>query len=74
MGKSIPHKRVKPYVTNGRSQHHYLDKSTLILRGAIGVLFFIFISFLIKSVSANSIAPGETPRSLASHLGLYRLP
>ena len=43
----------------------------------LGVLenIFIFLShFSMKLLEANIIAPDGTPRSAASHLGLYHLP
>ena len=57
--------------------HYQLDESNFVFRGVrcdlyflSGVIFFIFYLIL----CANRIAPDGTPRSAASHLGLYRLP
>ena len=59
-----------PYLTNRFSHHYQLDESTF-----LGVLGVIFLSdFSIKLLCANRIAPDGTPRSAASHLGLYCLP
>ena len=60
-------------VTNGLSNHYHLDKSTFVL-GASGVFFFMLISFLMKFLKANRIAPDGTPRFAASLLGLFCLP
>ena len=63
-------------MTNGFTHPYHLGKSTFIL-GTSGA-FFIF--FLLSQVSmkfisvANIIDPDLTPRSAASHLGLYCLP
>ena len=54
-----------------------IDVSTLIFRGISGILF---ISFSMKFIEANSIAPDETPRSTETphsvviQLGLNCLP
>ena len=43
--------------------------------GMLGVivLFFFLSHFLMKFLCANRIAPDGTPRSAASHLGLFYL-
>ena len=49
--------------------------SPLPFLGVLGVIFIFFLShFSMKFLCANSIAPDGTPRSAASHLGLYSLP
>ena len=58
---------INPLVTNGLSRPDHLDKSIFIL----GELGFIFHSFSIKIMSANRMAPDETPRFAALHLGLF---
>ena len=66
-----------PHLTNGFSHHYQLGESTFIL-GALGVIFFFFFFFLShfsrKLLLANRKAPDGTPRSAASHLGLFCLP
>ena len=47
--------------------------SPLSFSGVLGELFLIFISFF-DEICANRIAPGGTPRSAASYLGLCCLP
>ena len=64
---------VNPYLTNGFSHHNHLGESTLINRG-FGCDFKILFNVLMKFLKANRIAPDGTPRSAASHLGLYCLP
>ena len=61
-------------MTNGLSHPYQLDGSTLISRVIRRIFFFIFISFLMKFLEANRIAPDGTPRFAASQLGLYCLP
>ena len=63
-----------PYLTNGLSHHYHLGESTFIFRGHrcnFKILFHFSMKFLLQ---ANGIAPDGTPRSAASHLGLYCLP
>ena len=62
-----------PYLTNGFSQYYHLDQSTFIL-GALGVILNFVSHFSMKFLQANRIAPDGTPRSAASHLGLFCLP
>ena len=64
---------VNPYMTNGFSHHYHLGESTLIFRGVRSDFEFLFY-FLKKFLYANRIAPDVTPRSAASHLGLFCLP
>ena len=67
------HGYINPYLTNGFSHHDQLDESTFIIRGVRSD--FEFLShFSMKFLQANRIAPGGTPRSAASHLGLCCLP
>ena len=42
--------------------------------GVLEVIFNFYLIFLMKLLLTNSIAPDGTPRSAASHLGLYCLP
>ena len=64
---------INPYLTNGFSHHYQLDESTFIFRGVSSD--FKFLShFSMKFLQANRIAPDGTPRSSASHLGLFCLP
>ena len=62
-----------PYLTNGFSHHYHLGESTFIL-GGHRCDFKILFHFSMKFLKANRIAPDGTPRSEASHLGLYCLP
>ena len=64
---------VNPYLTNEFSHHYQLGESTFIFRGVRSE--FSFLShFSMKFLCANRIAPDGTPRSAASHLGLFCLP
>ena len=56
---------------HGFSHHCHLGVSTLILRGIRSEFQFLFST---KFFLANRIAPDGTPRSAASHMGLYCLP
>ena len=60
------------YLTNGFSDHYQLDESTFIFRGARSDFYFLS-HFSMKFLCANRIASDGTPRSVASHLGLYCL-
>ena len=42
--------------------------------GVLGVIFIFLSHFSMKFLGANRIAPDGTPRSAASHLGLFCLP
>ena len=61
------------YLMNGFSHHYQLDESTFIFRGVMSDFYFSSY-FSTKFLYANRIAPDGTPRSAASHLGLYCLP
>ena len=61
------------YLTNGFSHHYHLSKSTFIFRGVRSDFYFLS-HFSMKFLCANRIAPDGTPRSAASHLGLFGLP
>ena len=61
-----------PYLTNGFSHHNHLGESTFSFRGVMSDFFFL--SFSMKFLCANRIAPEATPRSAASHLGLFCSP
>ena len=50
-----------------------LDKSVCHFRG-VGVYFVAFILVLWKILSANNVAPDQTPRHVASNLSLHCLP
>ena len=63
---------LNPYLTNGIAHHYHLDKSTFILRDIGCVLNFLF-DLSMEFLKANRKAPDGTPRSVASHLGLYCL-
>ena len=60
-------------MTNGFSHHYHLGESTFMFRGVRSDLEFLF-HFSMKFLLANRIAPGGTPHSAASHLGLFCLP
>ena len=64
---------INPYLTNGFSHHYQLSESTFIFRGVRSNFYFLS-HFSMKFLCANRIAPVGTPRSVASHLGLYCLP
>ena len=63
---------IYPLMTNGFSHCYHLGGSTLIFRGFRSDFHILFI-FSMKFLQANRIAPDETPRSAASHLGLFCL-
>ena len=64
---------LNPYLTNGFSHYYQLGECTFIFRG-IRSDFQFLNKFLMKILLANRIAPDGTPRSAASHLGLFCLP
>ena len=66
------HSDIKPYMTNGFSHHYQLGESTFI--GVLGVSLISLSHLSMKFPYANRIAPDGTPRSAASHLGLFCLP
>ena len=57
-------------MTNELSHPYHLDESIFVFRSIFSFLFH----FSMKIMSANRIAPDGTPRSAASHLGLFCLP
>ena len=63
---------LNPYLTNGFSHHYHLDESTFIFRGVRSDFYFIYY-FSMNFLCANRISPDGTPRSAASHLGLFCL-
>ena len=63
---------INPYLMNEFSLRYQLGESTFIL-GVLEVIF-IFYHVSMKFLCANRIAPDGTPRSAASHLGLFCLP
>ena len=65
--------RLNPYLANGFYHHYQLDESTFIIRGVKSDFYFLS-HFSMKFLCANRIAPDGTPRSAASHLGLFCLP
>ena len=65
--------RLNPLVTNGLSHPYHLEESTFIFRGIRSNFSFLFI-FSMEIKIANRIAPDGTPRFVASHLGIFRLP
>ena len=64
---------LNPYLTNGFSHCYHLGESTFIFRGVRSDFYFLS-HFSMKFLCAYRIAPDGTPRSAASHLGLYCLP
>ena len=64
--------RVNPLMTNGFTHHYHLGESIFIFRGFRSD-FKILFHFSMNFLWANRIAPGGTPRSAASHLGLFCL-
>ena len=64
---------LNPYLTNRFSHHYHLGESFFIMKGVRSD--FLFLShFSMKFLNANRMAPDGTPRSAASHLGLFCLP
>ena len=62
-------------MTNGLSHPYHLGESIFNFRESSSVLFFfILFHFSMKFIKANRIGPDGTPRSAASHLGLFCLP
>ena len=61
------------YLTNGFSHHYHFGETTLIFRD-VRSDFYLLSNFSMKFLEANRIAPDGTPRSAASHLGLFCLP
>ena len=53
--------------------NYQLDESTFMFRGVRNDFYFLS-HFSMKFLYANRIAPDGTPRSAASHLGLFCLP
>ena len=68
-----PFDKINPYLKNGFTHHYQLDESTCTFRG-VRSDFYFYLIFSIKFLCANKIAPDGTPRSAASHLGLFCLP
>ena len=60
-------------MTDGLAHHYHLGESTYMFKGFRWDFDFLF-HFSVKFLLANRIAPDGTPRSAASHLGLYCLP
>ena len=58
---------------NGFSHCYHFDESTFIFRGVRSDFYFLS-KYSMKFLCANRIAQDGTPRSAASHLGLYCLP
>ena len=63
---------MNPYLTNGFSHHYKSAESTFIFRGVRSDFYFLS-HFSMKFLQANRKAPDGTPRSAASHLGLFCL-
>ena len=61
-------------MTNGLAHHLHLGESTFFFMGVRSVFFLFLSNFSMKFLKANRIAPDGTPRSAASHLGLFCLP
>ena len=62
-----------PFLTNGFSHHYHLGEPTFVFKG-IRSEFQLSYNFFMKILLANRIATDGTPRSAASHLGLFCLP
>ena len=62
-----------PYLTNRFSHHYQLDESTFVFRG-VRCDFICLSHISMTFLCANRIPPDGTPRSAASHLGLFCLP
>ena len=63
-----------PYLTNGFSHHYQLGESNSIVSGVRSSFFYFLSHFSMKFLYTNRIVPDGTPRSAASHLGLFCLP
>ena len=61
---------INPLVTNGLFHPYHLNEPTFIFRGVRSV---VLCSFFDENNSSNRIAPDETQRIAASHLGLFCL-
>ena len=59
-------------IRNGFSHHYHLGEPTFIFRGVMCGFYFISHCSM-KFLCANRVAPDGTPRSAASHLGLFYL-
>ena len=70
--KSATIRHFNTYSTNGFSHHYHLDESIFIFRG-VQCDFYFLSHFSMKIHCANRIVPDGTPRSAASHLGLFCL-
>ena len=57
----------------GLSHRYHLDESTFVFWGIRGDFSFLF-HFSMNFLLANRIAADGTPRSAASHLGLFCFP
>ena len=61
-------------MTNRFSHHYFMGESTFIFGDVVRKDFLFLFQFSTKLLLANRIAPDGTPRSAASHLGLFCLP
>ena len=59
-------------MSSGLSYLNSLDRSISYTRGA-GLAFISIIFVEISELNANSVEPNQTPRSVASDLGLHYL-
>ena len=62
-----------PYLTTAFSHRYHLGESSIDYRGVRCEFDYLF-HFSMNFLKANRIAPDGTPRSVASHLGLFCLP
>ena len=70
--KSATIRHFIPYLTNVFSHHYHLDESIFIFRG-VQCDFYFLSHFSMKFLCANRIVQDGTPRSAASHLGIFCL-
>ena len=64
---------INRFMPNGISHRYQLEQSISVLRD-VRWYFIIFIQILIENNARNSGDPDQTPRSVASDLGLHYLP
>ena len=65
--------RVAAHMRNGLAHQYHLGEPTIIFRGTRSDFEFLF-HFSMKFLETSRKAPDGTPRSVASHQGLYCLP
>ena len=69
---AIRFNRLNPFMPSGILYLNPLDRSISYIKG-IWLVFIIIIFVEISEFNANSVDPDQTPRSVASDLGLHYL-